>query len=359
VSRPRRFGLALLGVVVIGGVAGAGPAAAHTIGGVQATSYKSDLVSLDPPSATVELRLLDLGRRVQLTNRGRADVVVFGYGGEPYLRVGPGGVFENRRSPTLYKNMTTVNGTAAAVPKSASASAAPQWRRTGGGRTVRWRDQRTRWEGADAPAVKRDPSRRHVVVQAWTIQLRAGTQAVAATGRIVYVPPPALAPWVLIAVALLLLTAALGLGSHWGPQLSGAVALLVAVDVVQTFASGAVTHDGLPILFVKVVLGGIFSSVAWVVGALSISPLQRGREGALIGAGVAGLFIALFSGLTDLGTLVNSQAPSTLPDGLARAGVSVAFGVGLGLVAAVFVVIRTHPDVRLAPPEAPARESSS
>jgi hypothetical protein len=38
---------------------------------------------------------------------------------------------------------------------------------------------------------------------------------------------------------------------------------------------------------------------------------------------------------------------------MARAGVSIALGVGLGLVAAVFVVIRTHPDVSLTPEAAP------
>jgi hypothetical protein len=352
VRRARRAGL-LLFVVILGGVAAPPPASAHTIAGVQATNYRSEIVSVTPPSTTVELRLLDLGRRVELVNRGRDDVVVFGYDGEPYLRVGPQGVFENRHSPTLYKNRATVNGTAPDIPKSASASAPPQWHRTSGGDTVRWRDQRTRWEGADAPAVQRDPGHRHVVVQAWTIQLRAGAQTISVTGRITYEPPPALAPWLVLAVGLFVFTAALGLGSHWGPQISAALAALVAVDVVQTFASGAVAHESLLLLVVKVVLGGIFTSVAWGVGVVSIGPLQRGREGALIGAGIAGLFIALFSGLTDLGTLVNSQAPSTLPDGMARAGVSIALGVGLGLVAAVFVVIRTHPDVSLTPEAGP------
>jgi hypothetical protein len=357
VSRTRRAGLVLVALIV-GGVITAPAASAHTIAGVQATNYQSTIEAVSPPSSTISVRLLDLGRRVQLTNRGRNDVVVFGYEGEPYLRVGPDGVFENRHSPTLYKNQATVNGTTATVPKSASASAQPQWHRTSGGDTARWRDQRTRWEGADPPGVKRDPGRRQVVVQSWTIQLREGTGALAVTGRIVYVPPPALAPWLGLAAVLLVAVAALGLGPHWGPQLSAAVAALVAVDVVQTFASGAVAHEALLLLFVKVVLGGIFSSVAWGVGAVSIGPLQRGREGALIGAGVAGLFIALFSGLTDLGTLVNSQAPSTLPDSLARAGVAVALGVGLGLVGAVFVVIRTHPYVKLAP-DAPAKDPAT
>jgi hypothetical protein len=134
--------------------------------------------------------------------------------------------------------------------------------------------------------------------------------------------------------------------------------VLVAVDVVQSFASGAVSGDGVPVMIAKVLLGGIFSTVAWVVGAIAIGPLQRSREGALVGAGVAGLFIALFSGLSDLPTLANSQAPSTLPDGIAQAGVALAFGLGLGLVAAIFVVVRTNPDVSLSPPASEARPAS-
>jgi hypothetical protein len=191
-----------------------------------------------------------------------------------------------------------------------------------------------------------------VVQPAWTIQLEKGATQVTVTGRIVYVPPPTVLPWLLLGGILFVATAAAGATRRWGPLLSAALALLVAVDVVQSFASGAVSGDALPVLVLKVLLGGVFSTVAWIVGALSVGPLQRGREGALVGAGVAGLFIALFSGLSDLGTLLSSQVPSTLPPVFARSGVSLALGIGLGLVAAVFVVVRTNPDVSLVPPPA-------
>jgi hypothetical protein len=222
-----------------------------------------------------------------------------------------------------------------------------------GDRTVRWRDHRTRWEGADPPAVKAAPGDLHVVQPSWTIRLQGAAQATV-TGRIVYEPPPSLLPWIVLTIVLFIATAAAGAMRWWGPLLSGAVAVLVAVDVVQSFASGGVSGDSIPVLAVKVLLGGVFSTVAWIVGALSVGPLQRCKEGALVGAGVAGLFIALFSGLSDLGTLASSQVPSTLPAAAARAGVSAALGIGLGLVAAVFVVIRTNPDVKIVPPTSPA-----
>jgi hypothetical protein len=348
---------ALVTVVVLSTVtiAAAQPAGAHTLSGVSATNYRSQVLAVTPPHPDIAVRLLDLGRRVEVTNRGRTDVVVLGYDGEPYLRVGPLGVFENQRSPTLYQNRPTAEGTEADVPESADAEAAPRWHKTSGGRSVRWRDHRTRWEGADPPAVEAAPGRAHVVQRAWTIRLQHGAEQTTVTGRIVYEPPPAVLPWALLAVGLFVLAAAAGAVRWWGPLLSAAVAVLVAVDVVQSFASGGVTGDSIPVLTVKVLLGGVFSTVAWVVGALSVGPLQRCKEGALVGAGVAGLFIALFSGLSDLGTLASSQVPSTLPPALARAGVSVALGLGLGLLGAVFVVIRTNPDVKLVPPGADGR----
>ena len=335
-------------------------AGAHTLAGVEATNYRSQIIAVSPPDADLTVRLLDLGRRIEVTNRGSTDVIVLGYEDEPYLRVGPRGVFENTRSPSLYQNRPTVDGTEPAVPRQADADADPRWKRTGGGDTVRWRDHRTRWEGADPPAVRSARDRTHVVVPAWTVQLERGDRTVAVTGRIVYQAPPALTPWLVLAGVLLAVTAGAGAIRRWGPALSAALAVLVAVDVVQSFASGGLSGDRIPVLAAKVLLGGIFSTVAWIVGALSIGPLQRSREGALVGAGVAGLFIALFSGLSDLGTLVNSQVPSTLPAGVARAGVSVALGMGLGLLAAVFVVIRTNPDVSLvtAPPATAGRPGS-
>lgn len=346
-----RAGALFAGLVTVILIASAPPAEAHTISGMEATNYRSEILAISPPDPNISVRLLELGRRVQLTNRGTTDIVVLGYEGEPYLRLGPGGVFENTRSPTLYRNQLSVDGSVPEVPKSADAQAAPRWKRTGGGNTVTWRDQRTRWEGADAPGVKAAPDRRQAVVPSWTIFLEAPSR-VTVTGSITYIPPPALLPWVILAVVLFVLTALVGTRSRWGPLQSGVLAVLLAVDVVQSFASGTLTGDAVPIMILKVLLGGVFATVAWIVGIVSIGPLQRSREGALVGAGVAGLFIALFSGLQDLGTLASSQAPSPLPDGLARAGVVIALGLGLGLVAAVFVTVRSHPDVKLNPPAA-------
>src|SRR2546421_5218325 len=105
-------------------VMGASPASAHTITGVAPTDYRSEILGVNPRLPGVSVRLLDLGNRVELTNTGAVDVVVFGYQGEPYLRVGPSGVFENRRSPSVALNRVTATRTSTSTTAVAPPSAA-------------------------------------------------------------------------------------------------------------------------------------------------------------------------------------------------------------------------------------------
>src|SRR5205814_6457459 len=83
------------------------PADAHTVTGVRPTNYRSDILAMLPRLPGVTVRLLDLGNRVELSNGSGTDVVVLGYFGEPYLRVGPHGVFENTRSQSVAMNRVT------------------------------------------------------------------------------------------------------------------------------------------------------------------------------------------------------------------------------------------------------------
>src|SRR5205085_7932947 len=88
------------------------PAEAHTVTGVSPTNYRSEVLGVNPRLPGVSVHLLDLGNRVELVNQGAVDVIVLGYQGEPYLRVGRAGVFENRSSPAGAWN----RGTAASTP---------------------------------------------------------------------------------------------------------------------------------------------------------------------------------------------------------------------------------------------------
>ncbi len=70
------------------------------------TNYASRVRSVTPaiPGLTVEVR--DLGSRLKSGTRPRTTSSFSGTPGEPYLRVGPAGVYENRRSPAVFLNRT-------------------------------------------------------------------------------------------------------------------------------------------------------------------------------------------------------------------------------------------------------------
>jgi hypothetical protein len=343
----RRAGAgALVAVALV--LATAGPAAAHTVSGTAPTNYQSQIVSVAPKVSGVSLRLLDLGRKVELTNTGSDDIVVLGYNGEPYLRVGPTGVFENRRSPAVYlnqtANQTTTKTTAPPkLPPQADAAAPPEWQKTSDNHYVRWHDRRTRWEGADPPAVRAAPDQQHLVGQ-WTIPMRSGTadRPVVATGRINWVPGPSAVPWLLAALGLFALTVSLAWRQRWGPPLAGALAVLIAVDAVYSFASGAATGDAVVVTVLKVVGLGFISTLAWIGGIWAIGRLQRQHELGLLLAGMSGFVIGLYS-LGDTIILGRSQVAYIFPAAAARAAVSVSMGVGVGLVVAVVLVFKHHP----------------
>lgn len=348
-TRPSRFGAlglaAVLGMAAV--VASAGPASAHTLTGVPPTNYRSEVLSVDPPVPGVHVELLDLGRRIRLSYAGPDEVVVLGYQREPYLRVGRQGVLENRRSPAVYQNrVTAVGTTATTLPSLADATAPPEWHPISTGHTATWRDQRTRWEGADPPGVAEAPGLTQIVVPTWTIELREGDTPVVIEGRITWVPGPSPWPWVALAVGLAAGCSALVRWRHWGPALSGCVATLVALDIVRSVGVAMAGGGSVAAMAVSVLLGGLVSVIAWVVGVRSIGALQHSRESGSLAAGGAGFFIAVYS-LSDLPVLSRSQVPLAFSSTFARAAVAGSLGLGVGLVvAAVLIERRAHPTGR-------------
>src|SRR5947209_10016612 len=92
----------------------AAPAAAHSAtGGPISTDWRSTLEAVTPAVTGVRVSVVDLSQRLELSNAGPTEVMVLGYHGEPYLRVGPAGVFENVRSPAHFLNRP---GAAAGAP---------------------------------------------------------------------------------------------------------------------------------------------------------------------------------------------------------------------------------------------------
>ena len=288
--------LAAIAFAIVGVMATAEPASAHNVTGVKPSDYASRIVSVTPRVPGLKVRLLDLGRRVEVSNHTTEEIVVLRADKTPARRIAP------------------------------SASA-------------RFRDDRTVYAGTK-------PSGGKKVVGTWTIELRQGDKPIAVTGLITYVPGPSPWPWVGLIVVLIAVTTAGAWSRNWGRWLSVALAVLLASDVIHSFGTAAATRQSVLAQIGRVLLAGLVTAAAWVVGALSIPALQRRNEGGLVAGAAVGLVIAVFSGVADIGAFANSQLPSAFPADVARVAVALAFGLGIGLVTATVAVIARDPALR-------------
>ncbi len=319
-----------IAVVVLGAsavlVVSATPAAAHGIAGLRPSNYETRIVSVRPKVAGVSIRVVDLGNRLELRNSSSRDVIVRGYDDEPYLRVGPDGVFENRRSPATYLNRSfTITGS---VPRSADSSAPPEWHRIGDPSIARWHDHRAHWMGtADPPEVGRDPGQRHLV-QRWVVTLTAADATVRVRGEVLWIPGTSGWPWFVVALACAIAVVAVARRRHGRAAGVVALAVLAASELAHvvgqwdastaTFASklGASAYS----------LGGVA-----LAGFALLWLARRGTYAAGPVIVFAGILATIAGGLGDLGILWHSQLPTTVPAFFARLQVALALGLGAGL----------------------------
>lgn len=150
--------LVVASVVVVAVLGPAAPAGAHTVTGVQPTNYRSEITAITPDTPELTVDLVDLGNRIRLSYHGTEDLVVVGYDGEPYLRLGPRGVFENRRSPAVALNRPNASSTTM-VPPAAVEPSAPEWHRVSDGSAATWRDRRLAGKESNPPPWQRGPDR--------------------------------------------------------------------------------------------------------------------------------------------------------------------------------------------------------
>ncbi|GAC1316795.1 MAG: hypothetical protein NVSMB12_14030 [Acidimicrobiales bacterium] len=335
----RMRALGAVGLVLAGLAASAAPAAAHTVTGVASSNYESVLLGPTPTVRGIAVRLRDLGRRVEVANSTSIDLVISGYGGEPFLRVGPGGVYENLRSPTVYENKATITGLPYPVPPEATPGAAPEWNRIGGGHIVRWRDRRTRHEGATPAAVRDAPHRSHLL-STWSISLQWGTTQIVANGLIRWAPPPSLAPWLALAALAGVAVYIASRSDRWAPVLASATAAVVAVDVVHSLVAVVAASDSLAQTSVRLLLAGFVSVSAWIAGAAAVGKIGGHNDDGLFLAIYAAVIIVLTGGIGDAPVLGRSQVPYAVDPVVARVLVSVTIGVSIGVLAGGIGVLR-------------------
>ncbi len=333
----------------------ASPASAHGVGGVQPTNYRTTVAPIAPAVRGVELRSVDLGNALELHNDSSHDVIVLGYDGEPYLRVGPRGVYENTHSPAMYlnKSASTLPQT---LPATADAKAAPVWRKLSSSTTARWHDHRAHWMGtSDPPAVDRARGSVHVV-QRFTIRLRVDGRAASARGLVEWVPGTSPWPWVALSVALLAGGVAIARTRRWARWTGVALAVLMVAEAVHIVGVwGATTQSQWSDL-----AQSAYSIAGIGLGVLALERLLR--RGGYAGAPLtlcAGLFVGIAGGLADVTTLSHSQLPTTLPHWLTRLAVATVLGLGGAVATIAALHLRAQPRARTrrrrtVPPAAPA-----
>ncbi|MBQ0989074.1 hypothetical protein KBX08_03080 [Micromonospora sp. H61] len=343
----------------------AAPAAAHGADAPDGTDYRTRTTGVAPARPGLEVRVIEAGARLELTNRTGRTIEVIGYSGEPYLRVGPDGVFENSHSPATYLNRTIAGDTA--LPAEADPAAAPSWQRIDDGTTARWHDQRALWqESAPPAAVRAAPDREHRV-RNWTIPLRDGTDPVVIGGTLDWVPPPDAYTWWAVTIVGLLAVGALGLFAATAPAGGRALSALGVLLIV-----GGVLAVGYPVgreldagaQGVGGVLVGLLSGQIWSLltglGAIAAGwyALSR-RPAADFVVALAGACLALFAGASNAAVFARAIAPVPWSPAAARVMVALFLITGAGATAAGILRLHATSRATAAAPRVETAESGS
>lgn len=326
----------LAGVLAL--LALAGPASAHVGGEAAASDFDGRVVAVTPELPGVTVRVLQFGDELELVNTSDTEVLVPGYSGEPYLRIGPDGVWRNAHAPATYINLDRYGRMA--LPAHADPDAAPEWEQVSTRPEYVWHDHRTHWmsEGVLPPQVAADPTREHVVSE-WVVPVRHGATEAEIAGVLTWSPPPsAWLVWPVVA-GLLSLTVAAGLLARTPRPLGALLAVGAAAALWHAVATPAPSvavgsHAG---AIVSALLPGLATLLC---AGLGVRAALRGR-GAMTGllAVVTG-WLLLVQGLPDVDVLWSANVASAGPEVLARAAVTVLATLGVGLVIGGIAAVR-------------------
>jgi hypothetical protein len=150
--------------------------------------YRSTIEGLQPRVRGVETKVLYGDDQVWMNNRSGETVVIEGYGGEPYLRLAPKGIFVNINSPAGYLNQDRYGKST--VPKSASPKADPNWKQLAGGDVWAWHDHRIHYMSSTfPPVISAAPDKPHHVFD-WKVPATANGKTFFIAGSLDYKPPP-------------------------------------------------------------------------------------------------------------------------------------------------------------------------
>ena len=323
----RVFWVQAFALVAFVALASPGAASAHIRTGVVAVDDRVSVFPLRAPArSAVAVRVRASDQALDLTVPRGHTVVVFGYTGEPLLRIGAAGVGVNAASPTA----AAVGLLGSTKP---SAGRTPDWRLRSSGRTVVWRDARLR----SLPAGVRRGE--------WRIPLAVDGRRVLLSGEIVRVRAPSPWPWLGLGAAFVVAAGALlarrrsrlpGAAVVFGiAAAAGTLAIAVSFAVGASASTGSWIESAYEVAFV---LGGL---TVVVLGSAVARPIAAGALG-LLGLAV---------GLTKLPVFLHGIVLAGFPAALTRGSVLLAISAGAVAAAvgvAVFFELLESPEESLA-----------
>ena len=119
-------------------------AGAHS-GETGGTDYQTTMTTVP---AGIDVRVIGGDDRLEVRRTTAREVVILGYGKEPYLRLDAQGTWENRNSPAVALNDERY--TSDPVPETAT-KLGPDWVQTSTGDSVIFHDHRSHWMGSQPP----------------------------------------------------------------------------------------------------------------------------------------------------------------------------------------------------------------
>ncbi len=166
--------------------------------------YRTYVTSITPAVRGLSVEVLEFADRLLLRNNTGKLVTIYGYSGEPYARVLPGGAAEqNIHSPAVYLN--TNYYAEVTVPTSASASARPKWETVDRTGQFEWHDHRIHWMSPVTPPQVKDTSKRTKIFN-WSVPIKVGAVPGVIRGELFWVPESSKAsPGALIALVVIVL----------------------------------------------------------------------------------------------------------------------------------------------------------
>jgi hypothetical protein len=335
------------------------PALAHALNGASPSNYRTRILAVEPERPGIGVEVVEAGNRLLLTNTSPDQVVVLGYRQEPYLRVGPDGVFENLRSEATYRNRSRFPTAELPAIASSDPKTPPEWKRVSGDQQVRFHDHRVHYMGLQPPGpVRAAPGREHVIIPAWEVPLMAGQEKILVKGDLRWIPGPSKLPWLALAAVAALALAGLVLGPlSRRPRLAqtaivAALGFLVVFDAARL--AGLAANVGSS--FTRAAGQNLPAVAAWIAAVAAAALLLRGdtRAGPALAAGAGVLFV--IGAIGDLNVLDRSQLATDAPIWLARLSVAAGLGLGLGLLVVAFAPLLTpagSPPAAAQPPRQP------